>query len=791
MDASPAAHPSDQVLRAYGLGKLDQTIAESVERHLESCPACRRRVGALSSDSFLDRLRDVQGSPAMSTTGRLPSGPSQAERGQTCTAEPAAGWLPPELAEHPDYQVIRELGQGGMGLVYLAHNRLMDRHEVLKVVSSQLMNRRGVQDRFLTEIRNAAKLHHPNIVTAYSAMRAGASLLFAMEYVDGYDLARLVQLGGPLSVEHACHFAYQAALGLQYAHEQGMVHRDIKPSNLIVARQGKRAVVKVLDFGLAKATREGSLQGGLTHEGQMLGTPDFIAPEQIDDARKADIRADIYSLGCTLYYLLTGGPPFQGTNLYDILQAHHSMEALPLNLARPEVPVELAALVGKMMAKEPGRRFQQPQDVAQALVPFFKPGQARARGAKAELSQAEGSVAGQEPAGTAPAATGPATPLATATRPPVGEPAGSTQRGSMSHGQVGLGAIESSTQSPPDGVPANRRRRWGSPLLDVAASLLGVAVLILVVFRNTDQGPKHAPGQPPATIRAAAARGDTPGPVVDRDRSPDGTSHPDSANPREARREAVEGERGGEGASSKDARGGAPQRIPAKPAPSVVAVKPAPAPPVRHGPPAAKDTTEQRLAKLGLKKLADGRYILEQESDVKQRFDKAEPLFRGNSRYADLVKKKWEIESIEAKIAELKRLDAQLNGPIFEHEQALRLIPNPRNNVEQAQRDEIRFGLEQLLTLRNAYKNEAESLNSQLPTPRERQEFDHELQPFRQALRGLREAITSVDRKYEEIAKNHEVRSAGVMSGPSADYRQMVAKVEKEIADLVGPDAVP
>src|SRR5207248_4796127 len=141
----------------------------------------------------------------------------------------------------------------------------------------------------------------------------------------------LVQARGPLAVAHACHFAYQAALGLQYAHEQGMVHRDIKPSNLIVARQGKRAVVKILDFGLAKATREGPVEGGLTHEGQMLGTPDFIAPEQIADARRADIRADIYSLGCTLYCLLTGRPPFPGNSLYEILQAHHSMEALPLN----------------------------------------------------------------------------------------------------------------------------------------------------------------------------------------------------------------------------------------------------------------------------------------------------------------------------------------------------------------------------------------------------------------------------------------------------------------------------
>src|SRR5207248_4065505 len=126
-----------------------------------------------------------------------------------------------------------------------------------------------------------------------------------------------------------------------------------------------------LDFGLAKVSREGPVDGALTHEGQMLGTPDYIAPEQISDARTSDIRADIYSLGCTFYYLLTGGPPFQGTSLYDILQAHYSRDPLPLNLARPEVPVELAALVAKMMAKEPERRFQTPAEVSKALTPFF------------------------------------------------------------------------------------------------------------------------------------------------------------------------------------------------------------------------------------------------------------------------------------------------------------------------------------------------------------------------------------------------------------------------------------
>jgi serine/threonine protein kinase len=371
-----AVHPTDQTLQAYGQGKLGASTADSVNQHLESCPDCQRRVGELTSDSFLDRLQDVRDrsdspvpvSSALAGLSRVTGGPTSGE-------PPPASSLPSELAGHPDYEVIRELGQGGMGTVYLALNRLMGRHEVLKVVSSHMINRRGVLDRFLGEIRNAARLHHANIVTAYSAMRIGDSIVFAMEYVEGLDLSRLVKTKGPLPIAHACNFVHQAALGLQHAHEKGMVHRDIKPSNLMLSRSGNRAAIKVLDFGLAKVKSEGDVDGGLTHEGQMLGSPEYVAPEQTIDARNADIRADIYSLGCTLYYLLTGGPPFRATSLYELLQAHHSMDALPLNVARPEVPVELAAIVATMMAKEPERRFQTPKEVAQALAPFFKPGQ--------------------------------------------------------------------------------------------------------------------------------------------------------------------------------------------------------------------------------------------------------------------------------------------------------------------------------------------------------------------------------------------------------------------------------
>lgn len=178
MNAPPTTHPTDQNLRAYGLGKLDDTLAESVHRHLEGCPACSRRVAELSSDSFLDRMRGVQARPAslhpaVSSTDGL----SMLGAAPEMAAPPPASALPPGLADHPDYKVLRELGQGGMGTVFLARNTLMGRMEVLKVVSEHLLNRRGVLDRFLLEIRNVARLHHTNIVTAYSVLRLGESLV--------------------------------------------------------------------------------------------------------------------------------------------------------------------------------------------------------------------------------------------------------------------------------------------------------------------------------------------------------------------------------------------------------------------------------------------------------------------------------------------------------------------------------------------------------------------------------------------------------------------------------------
>ncbi|HEX4607604.1 MAG TPA: protein kinase, partial [Urbifossiella sp.] len=294
-------------------------------------------------------------------TDRRPAGPVA-----------AANAIPPELAENPNYEVVRELGRGGMGVVYLARNRLMDRPEVLKVMNRDLVTRPGAAERFLRELRSAARLAHPNVVRAYSAAQFGDTLMFAMEYVEGDDLAGLVAARGPLPVVNACYYTQQAAAGLQHAYEADMVHRDIKPANLILARSGRKHTAKILDFGLAKVRGEDAGDANLTGAGAMMGTPTYMAPEQWRDAALADIRADIYSLGCTLYFLLTGRPPFEGT-WQSLLFKHQQEEPEPLTKVRPDVPVALADVARRMMAKDPAARYQVPADVVKALAPFVKP----------------------------------------------------------------------------------------------------------------------------------------------------------------------------------------------------------------------------------------------------------------------------------------------------------------------------------------------------------------------------------------------------------------------------------
>ena len=419
------------------------------------------------------------------TGGRSQLGGSFTDRGPAVAiAPPPADSMPPGLAEHPDYEIVRELGRGGMGVVYLVRNKLMGRLEVLKVVGGHLVERPGVRDRFLREVQSAAKLQHKNVVTAYSAMRLGEAIVLAMEYIDGEDLATMVKSRGPLPVVNACYFIHQAALGLQHAHERGMVHRDVKPDNLIFSTEGKKGVVKVLDFGLAKLTREGQTDSGLTREGQMLGTPDYIAPEQIRDAQSADIRADIYSLGCTFYFLLTGGPPFRGEHLWDVYQAHFSIDAGPLNLVRPEVPVELAAVVAKMMAKEPRRRFQTPGEVAQALAPFFKTGSVGARVSNVQALQVRLPAGKPESPAKGSVPTQPATNLEPAAASPVKKTAAKAHPEPQWESLIEFKETEPAKVPAPDVAVLKRPiPRWLLPAVAAGVLVVGLAVAWGVILR--------------------------------------------------------------------------------------------------------------------------------------------------------------------------------------------------------------------------------------------------------------------------------------------------------------------
>jgi len=269
MEAQRPTHPTAEVLKAFGLGKLDDSSSGALIEHLDLCADCRKIVASQSSDDFLDRLRQAHSrsgtpAPAKSLVGM--EGKPKPPPGPTTLFN-----LPPELADNPQYEILRELGRGGMGVVYLAKNKLMDRLEVLKVINKALLDRPGAVERFLREIRAAAKLNHVNVVAAYSALQLGELLVFAMEYVEGQDLDAVVKANGPLPVPHACFYVQQAAQGLQHAFEKKMVHRDIKPQNLILAREGRKHLIKVLDFGLAKVMRESSCQTSDARIGRIAG----------------------------------------------------------------------------------------------------------------------------------------------------------------------------------------------------------------------------------------------------------------------------------------------------------------------------------------------------------------------------------------------------------------------------------------------------------------------------------------------------------------------------------------
>jgi serine/threonine-protein kinase len=379
------------------------------------------------------------------------------------------------------YCIVDRLGEGGMAQVFKAEHILMKRPVAMKIIAARpwsdpergyVVSENGGKfeeaitsgavgdqsdpdaiDRFHHEVQIAARLEHLNIVRAYDAAEARGRFFLVMEFVDGVDLSARVVRDGPLPVAVACDTIRQAAVGLQYAHEHGLIHRDIKPSNLLVTTAG---VVKILDLGLARLTgsihRMHAAPPNASDASGLAGTPDYMAPETAQDHRCADIRSDLYSLGCTFYYLLTGQAPFPGGGWPEKLLRHQLDSAPSAVVLRPDVPEEIAALLQRLMDKDPARRPQTPAELAAELEAWLA-----AHGTSADLVPAVLTA-------TADGTSTPTVNLGGGPRTPQRTP------------------ILQSTANEPALVPAQRRLRgslsW--PLGIAASALIGLIAAILL-----------------------------------------------------------------------------------------------------------------------------------------------------------------------------------------------------------------------------------------------------------------------------------------------------------------------
>jgi serine/threonine protein kinase len=311
------------------------------------------------------------------------------------------------------YKLLDRLGAGGMSAVYLAQHTMMHRLHAIKVLPRDRVEDTSYLARFKREAKAAAALDHPNIVRAYDIDQQKDQYYLVMEYVKGHDLSELVKdlnaRGELLELERAADYIIQAARGLQHAHDAGLVHRDIKPANLLVDERG---VVKILDMGLALFSEDETASLTITHNENVLGTADYLAPEQALSSHDVDHRADIYSLGCTFYYLLTGHPPFPEGSLAQRIARHQSDRPPEIPRDRPDCPEVLVAICDRMMAKKAEDRFPRAEDVAAALLSWLEPRRRIPSPSEAVVRQ------GQSQARPAPAhPAGPASPASRSTAP--------------------------------------------------------------------------------------------------------------------------------------------------------------------------------------------------------------------------------------------------------------------------------------------------------------------------------------------------------------------------------------
>ena len=366
--------PNPDVLADYVLGKVSEANLTGIASHVETCPACQSQLETLDglTDTVITCLRHAVPDEADSDDSLLKEVLSRIE---SITSEPVSdsqdhaheAVLPQQIGQ---YRLVEKLGQGGMGAVYKAFHTKLKRTVAVKLLPAYRQRSPQAVSRFHREMEAVGRVDHPNIVRAHDAGEADGQFFLVMEFVEGATLSSLVCSVGPLDVANACEIIRQAAVGLHHAHEHGLVHRDVKPSNLMLTTTG---VVKVLDLGLARLQAEACGDGDATASGQIMGSADYMAPEQGSNSRDADARADLYALGCTLYFFLAGRPPFgdqRHSTFLEKVMAHANEDVVPINQIRPDVPGQLMAVLNRMLAKSPANRFPTAAEVAESLTPF-------------------------------------------------------------------------------------------------------------------------------------------------------------------------------------------------------------------------------------------------------------------------------------------------------------------------------------------------------------------------------------------------------------------------------------
>ena len=407
-----------------------------------------------------------------------------------------------DLGRLGEYELLAKLGEGGMGTVYKARQTRLDKIVALKVLPKQYTADPHARTRFEREMKAIGHVSHVNIVQAHDARDIEGTTVLVMEYADGLDLGEVVGRRGPLPVADACELVRQAALGLQAIYENGLVHRDIKPSNIMLTRRGQ---VKILDLGLALLGSEQTAPAELTSTGQIMGTADYMAPEQAFDSHHVDIRADIYSLGCTLYKLLTAHAPYSGSqydNPMKKMLAHLQGPLPSLSPLRDDVPAELTAVLSRLLAKAPADRFATPADVAAAMAPFsagchladlLADGPAAPHSARSQATEPHASSA---MTGTDPARMPLGERAGSSELPVVGSqlPAVSSQPGGTGVSPVlaapaagATGSASASAQALAEPV-AHTQGRWRRPAVLVALALAAAAVFAgVIIIRIRDK----------------------------------------------------------------------------------------------------------------------------------------------------------------------------------------------------------------------------------------------------------------------------------------------------------------